>query len=78
MHIIIFLIIIIFLFFYLFQILLNRSKHTENFCYGNDYCNGKTDNTLCINQKCLKCGLSAECKSDYDCSPNNCINGCCV
>ena len=49
----------------------------EHFCYGNVYCNGNTKNSLCINQKCLDCGLQASCKENKDCGPNLCINGCC-
>ena len=74
MHIIILLILIIFLFFYLIQILLQQREY---FCYGNDFCNGNKDNALCINQRCLECGLSSKCTSDSQCEPNNCINGCC-
>lgn len=49
----------------------------ENFCYGNVYCNGNIDNTLCINQNCRNCGLQASCKKNSDCGPNLCVNGCC-
>ena len=75
MHVIILLIIIIILFFYLIQVILGQNK--EHFCYGNDYCKGNKDSALCINQRCLKCGLQAPCKNDSDCGPNNCIDGCC-
>ena len=49
----------------------------EDFCYGNVYCNGNTNNSLCINQECLKCGLQSSCKKNEECGPNLCINGCC-
>lgn len=54
-------------------------NHTyyEYFCYGNVYCNGNKNNSLCINQKCLDCGLQAPCNKNSDCSPNLCKNGCC-
>lgn len=66
--------IIILLLFYFINIYLVKK---ENFCYGNVYCNGNKDSSLCINQGCLSCGLQASCKNDNDCTPNNCINGCC-
>jgi hypothetical protein len=49
----------------------------ESFCYGNVYCNGNKKDSLCINQKCLDCGLEAQCNKNEDCGPNLCINGCC-
>jgi hypothetical protein len=49
----------------------------ENFCYSNITCNGNKDSSLCISQSCRNCGLKAYCNKDSDCSPNNCINGCC-
>lgn len=52
-------------------------KKNEYFCYGNDFCNGNKDSALCINQSCKPCGLQSTCNKDSDCSPNNCINGCC-
>ena len=52
-------------------------KYQENFCYGNDFCNGNKDSALCISQKCYKCGLQSPCTKDSDCGPNNCINCCC-
>jgi hypothetical protein len=75
MQVIILLIIIIILFFYLIQVIL--SNNNEHFCYGNDFCNGNKDSALCINQRCLPCGLQAPCKNDSECGPNNCIDGCC-
>jgi len=65
--------IIIFIFYFLNMMLYKK----ENFCYGNTYCNGNKEKSLCINQQCLDCGLSAKCNKDSDCGPNNCINGCC-
>ena len=61
----------------IFYALNNFLYNIEKFCYGNTYCNGNKDKSLCINQQCLDCGLSAKCKNDSDCGPNNCINGCC-
>jgi hypothetical protein len=61
----------------IFYLINDYLKKIENFCYGNDYCNGNKNNALCINQKCLQCGLVPECTKDSDCSPNNCIKGCC-
>ena len=52
-----------------------HNKSTETFCYGNDFCYGP--NALCINQRCLPCGLERQCTSDSQCGANNCINGCC-
>jgi hypothetical protein len=49
----------------------------EDFCYGNVYCNGNKNNSLCINQECLKCGLQASCTKNEECGPNLCIDGCC-
>jgi hypothetical protein len=71
------LIIVLFIFIIIFYVLNNFLYNIEKFCYGNTYCNGNKDKSLCINQKCLNCGLSASCKNDSDCGPNNCINGCC-
>ena len=65
--------IILFLF-YLINIDLNK---IENFCYGNTYCNGNKEKSLCINQQCLDCGLTAPCNKNSECGPNNCIDGCC-
>ena len=76
MYLYIYLFIIIILF-YLLNNFLNKS---ENFCYGNTYCNGNKDNALCIRQKCYECGLNAPCnnnKNDNECGANNCIDGCC-
>jgi hypothetical protein len=74
MIIIIFSIIII-LIFYVINYYLNK---TENFCYGNVYCNGNKNNALCINQNCKECGVtSSKCISNSDCGPNLCIKGCC-
>jgi hypothetical protein len=67
-------IILIIILFYLLNIILNKK---EQFCYGNTYCNGNKNKSLCINQKCLDCGLSAKCNKNSDCGPNNCIDGCC-
>jgi hypothetical protein len=49
----------------------------ENFCYGNDFCNGNNKSALCINQECLDCGLQSKCEDDYECSPSLCNEGCC-
>jgi hypothetical protein len=70
------LIIIIFLIIIFFIINLYLNKN-ENFCYGNVYCNGNVDNSLCINQNCKNCGLQAQCTKNEDCGPNLCIKGCC-
>lgn len=70
------LIFIIILFFIFINYLLSLNLK-ENFCYGNVYCNGNKNDSLCINQECRNCGLQAKCKSNLDCFPNNCINGCC-
>lgn len=70
---IIFYFILILLIFYLINNYINK----EHFCYGNVYCNGNKDNTLCIDQKCNKCGLNPVCNKDSDCVTNNCIDGCC-
>jgi hypothetical protein len=61
----------------IFYLLNNYLDNKENFCYGNDFCNGNKDSALCIDQSCLPCGLNAPCKKDSDCGPNNCIDGCC-
>ena len=61
--------------FYLINNMLKPAK--ENFCYGNDFCNGNKESNLCINQECHKCGLQAPCNNDSECGPNNCIDGCC-
>lgn len=45
-------------------------------CFGNDFCNGNKQ-SLCIYNKCLPCGLQKSCTKDSECSPNNCIDGCC-
>lgn len=66
--------IILFLIFYFINKYL---KQYENFCFGNVYCNGSTQSSLCVNQECEKCGIQATCKKDSDCGPNNCIDGCC-
>ena len=60
----------------IFYIINRILKKQENFCYGNDFCNGNKE-ALCINQECRKCGIQAQCNVDSDCGPNNCINGCC-
>jgi hypothetical protein len=57
--------------------LLNRFLSKEKFCNGNVYCNGNKDSALCISEKCRNCGLQAPCKKDSDCTPNNCVDGCC-
>ena len=71
------LLIIIFIFYIIFYIINISLKKNENFCYGNDFCNGNKDSALCINQTCKSCGLQASCKKDSECSPNNCVNNCC-
>lgn len=53
---------------------IEQLKKTDKKCYGNDFCDLQD---LCIEQKCVKCGLRAPCSKDSDCGPNNCINGCC-
>jgi hypothetical protein len=53
---------------------IEQLKKTDKICYGNDFCDLQD---LCIEQKCVKCGLRAPCSKDSDCGPNNCINGCC-
>jgi hypothetical protein len=53
---------------------IEQLKKTDKMCYGNDFCDLQD---LCIEQKCVKCGLRAPCSKDSDCGPNNCINGCC-
>jgi len=63
-------------------ILLNMiSGNKESFCYGNVYCNGNNDSSLCINQTCKDCGLQSKCDptKNYQtqCGSNKCINGCC-
>lgn len=65
------------IFFTIFCLINMLFKKSENFCYGNAFCNGNNDNSLCINQNCKKCGLTAPCNKDSDCYPNNCSNGCC-
>ncbi len=72
LYILVFLFIILLLFF-----LLNKFLAREKFCNGNVYCNGNKDSALCLSQHCKKCGLQAVCNKDSDCTPNNCINGCC-
>ena len=67
--------IIIFIIFYFINKFIK--KNLENFCFGNDFCNGNKENALCINQECKPCGLVPSCKKDSDCGPNNCIKGCC-
>lgn len=70
--------VILFIMFYILFWFINRSFYeSENFCYGNDYCNGNKDSALCINQSCRPCGLQSQCSKDSDCTPNNCIDGCC-
>jgi hypothetical protein len=66
--------IIIILTFYFLNNFMNRK---ENFCYGNVFCNGNKDNAICTGQQCKPCGLDAQCRSDSDCGPNICIDGCC-
>ena len=46
----------------------------NKYCYGNVFCG---NNDLCLFQRCLKCGLRAQCQTNKDCGPNKCINGCC-
>ena len=53
---------------------IEQLKKTDKMCYGNDFCDLQD---LCIEQKCVKCGLRAPCSKDSECGPNNCINGCC-
>jgi len=53
---------------------IEQLKKSDKICYGNDFCDLQD---LCIEQKCVKCGLRAPCSKDSDCGPNNCINGCC-
>lgn len=53
---------------------IEQLKKTDKKCYGNDFCDLQD---LCIEQKCVKCGLRSPCSKDSDCGPNNCINGCC-
>ena len=53
---------------------IEQLKKTDKICYGNDFCDLQD---LCIEQKCVKCGLRAPCSKDSECGPNNCINGCC-
>jgi len=53
---------------------IEQIKMSDKLCYGNDFCNLQD---LCIEQKCVKCGLRAPCSKDSDCGPNNCIKGCC-
>jgi len=74
MNIIIVFIICILIFFLINYFLLSPKEY---FCYGNTYCNGNKEKSLCINQHCLECGLSAKCQNDSTCGPNKCIDGCC-
>ena len=53
---------------------IEQLKKTDKICYGNDFCDLQD---LCIEQKCVKCGLRAPCSKDSECGPNNCIDGCC-
>jgi hypothetical protein len=53
---------------------IEQLKKSDKKCYGNDFCDLQD---LCIEQKCVKCGLRAPCSKDSDCGPNNCLNGCC-
>jgi hypothetical protein len=70
---------IIFIIIFIIFIICNffLEKKMEKFCYGNDFCNGNKKSTLCINQKCLDCGLQSSCNNDDDCSPSLCVDGCC-
>lgn len=65
---------IVILIFYIINLLLNNKEY---FCYGNDFCNGNKDSALCINQECLECGLQSPCKTDENCYPSLCNEGCC-
>jgi hypothetical protein len=61
----------------LFYIINASLNNKEFFCYGNAYCNGNKNNSICINQTCKKCGLQSSCINNNDCYPNECKNGCC-
>lgn len=73
-YLLIILIIIIILLIILFYID-KSTKLRESFCYGNVFCYGP--NALCINQRCIPCGLEKQCTRDSQCGANNCIDGCC-
>lgn len=77
MFIIIIFLFLFILFYYLNIQLTNQLNKKETFCYGNVYCNGNKNNSLCINQECRNCGLQSPCNKNDDCGPNLCKDGCC-
>ncbi len=64
-------------FFYCLNIILkdNPLEHFYQRCFGNVYCDGDQD--ICVDEKCLPCGIRKPCKEDADCGPSICNNGCC-
>jgi hypothetical protein len=78
----IFIILLIFIIFVIFLIMYILNKYAltniETICFGNDFCNGNRNNSQCIHQSCLECGVtSSKCYNDNDCTPNICKDGCC-